>query len=183
MTIAGSGRSSDTARPWMTLVRPVTEARWSSPGLGAGIVFGDTTTGHHEADQPADEQVLPVMAMPGRCRSAQPSVTDVATPRRRWMAVTIGPYRAPMIEPLEPSLTKKVPTIEVRCSADGERVEHRGAENGCAAEEDGAENHGGDDGHRINPEQVGGRRHSRRHCRRHCRRWWPGCAIIFRMPA
>ena len=63
-----------------------------------------------------------------------------------------------MIEPLEPSLTKKVPTIEVMMQAPqiDQRIEQHAGEHRRAGKEDRAEHHGGDDGHRIGLEQVGG---------------------------
>ena len=62
-----------------------------------------------------------------------------------------------MIEPLAPSLTKKVPMIEVMMQAPQmrERIEHHGGEHRLAGEEDRGEHHGGDDRHRVGLEQVG----------------------------
>ena len=65
MTSAGSAvDSSETARPWMTLVPwPVTEAcaiELHRAEIGAGIIFGDPDdeAGHRQADDAADEQRL-----------------------------------------------------------------------------------------------------------------------------
>ena len=170
MTIAGSAvDSSETARPWMTLVPwPVTEA-WAieidRALAGAGVVFGDPhdQAGDDEADDAADEQVLAGDRHAGdgadlapadqvvRWRRARPTIDS--TPVDDQALVERAHDRAVGAELDEEGADDRGQDAG---AADAERIEHRGGEDRLADEEDRGEHHGGDDGHRIGLEQVGG---------------------------
>ena len=82
----------------------------------------------------------------------------MATPTIDSAPVTSRPLYSAFMMPLSgPSLTKYVPTIEVRMqiAADAER-QHQHVVAHLAGEEDRRQQHGGDDGHGVGLEQVGG---------------------------
>ena len=129
--------------------------------IGAGVVFGDPDNqpGHHQADDGADEQRRTGEGHARDRAEADQPVRDVPDGAEREhrrgdeALVERAHDRLALAEPHEERAGDRGDDAD---AADAERIDHHLEQHRRAGEEDRGQHHGGDDGHRIGLEQVGG---------------------------